>query len=93
MELIIVYFRVFLALPAFSQTKDALACKLVTSFENNPLKGLPTVLGIILYFDPDTGKIKAVCTIHLFSYFLKQTSSNLFEIEFSSPSLSSYEKF
>ncbi|XP_075224748.1 ketimine reductase mu-crystallin isoform X2 [Lycorma delicatula] len=51
---------VFLALPAFSQTKDALACKLVTSFENNPLKGLPTVLGIILYFDPDTGKIKAI---------------------------------
>jgi thiomorpholine-carboxylate dehydrogenase len=47
-------------MPAFSKNDDALACKLVTAYPSNADKGLPSVLGTVLLFDPTTGKVSAV---------------------------------
>lgn len=38
----------------------ALACKLVTSFENNNKRNLPNIIANILLFDDETGELKAV---------------------------------
>ncbi|RZF35330.1 hypothetical protein LSTR_LSTR003770 [Laodelphax striatellus] len=49
-----------LAMPAFSKSESALGCKVVTSFQNNQEKGLPSIMGTILFMDSETGKLKVI---------------------------------
>lgn len=49
------------AMPAYLGKAEALATKIVTSYELNPLRhGLPTVMALIVLNDPETGKPEAV---------------------------------
>lgn len=43
-------------MPAFTTSPRALAVKLITIFEGNHDRGLPTHQGIVVVFDPDTGR-------------------------------------
>lgn len=49
-----------LTMPAFSQSNDALGCKLVTSFPKNKEKHLPSVLATIVLNDCNSGKVFAI---------------------------------
>ncbi len=47
-----------LYMPAYLKEMGALACKVVTSYVNNPSKhNLPTILGKVLLQDPETGDV------------------------------------
>lgn len=47
-----------LYMPAYIKEMGALACKVVTSYVNNPAKhNLPTIMGKVLLQDPDTGDV------------------------------------
>ena len=47
-----------LYMPAYLKKMDALACKVVTVYKNNPLKyNLPTTIGKVLLQDPATGDV------------------------------------
>ncbi len=47
-----------LYMPAYLKEMGALACKVVTSYVNNPAKhNLPTILGKVLLQDPETGDV------------------------------------
>jgi len=47
-----------LYMPAYLKRMGALACKVVTSYKNNPIKhSLPTILGKVLVQDPETGDV------------------------------------
>lgn len=47
-----------LYMPAYLQKMEALACKVVTVYKNNPAKhNLPTTIGKVMLQDPDTGKV------------------------------------
>ena len=47
-------------MPAYLPTRPALGTKLVTVFEGNPARGLPTHLATIVLLDPDTGALLAL---------------------------------
>lgn len=47
-------------MPAYVASREALACKLVTSYPNNAAKNINTHNAIILLFDESTGILKAV---------------------------------
>lgn len=49
-------------MPAHVASREALACKLVTSFRGNADKNLSTHNAIILLFEESTGMLKAVST-------------------------------
>lgn len=49
-----------LSMPAFCSRDNALGCKLVTSYGNNPQRGLPSIFGTIFLFDADTGQVKVI---------------------------------
>lgn len=49
-----------LSMPAFCSRDNALGCKLVTSYANNPQQGLPSIYGTILLFDADTGQVRVI---------------------------------
>ncbi|HRY33610.1 MAG TPA: hypothetical protein P5531_11640 [Bacteroidales bacterium] len=47
-----------LYMPAYLKQSNALACKIVTVFKNNPARfQLPTTIGTVLLQDPETGKV------------------------------------
>jgi len=47
-----------LYMPAYLKEMGALACKVVTSYKNNPLKhNMPTIIGKVLLQDPETGDV------------------------------------
>ena len=47
-----------LYMPAYLKKMEALACKVVTVYKNNPLKyNLPTTIGKVLLQDPETGDV------------------------------------
>ena len=47
-----------LYMPAYLKEMGALACKVVTSYKNNPVKhSLPTIMGKVLLQDPETGDV------------------------------------
>ena len=47
-------------MPAFCNRDNALGCKVVTSYQNNPQRGMPSVYGTILLLDAETGQVKVV---------------------------------
>ncbi|HEY50942.1 MAG TPA: ornithine cyclodeaminase family protein [Dehalococcoidia bacterium] len=50
-----------LYMPAYLKEMGALACKVVTSYVNNPAKHkLPTILGKVLLQDPETGDVLCI---------------------------------
>lgn len=50
-----------LYMPAYLKESQALACKVVTVYKNNPLKhNLPTTIGKVLLQDPETGDVKCI---------------------------------
>ena len=50
-----------LYMPAYLREMGALACKVVTSYVNNPAKhNLPTILGKVLLQDPETGDVLCI---------------------------------
>lgn len=52
---------VLLTMPGLSERRKSLACKLVTSFVDNPKKyNLPSIMANIMLFDPETGRMRAV---------------------------------
>jgi len=47
-----------LYMPAYLKGMGALACKVVTSYKNNPVKhNMPTIMGKVLLQDPETGDV------------------------------------
>ena len=51
---------VVLGMPAFLAKTDALGTKIVTVYKNNPGKGLPTIMAVVVVNDPQTGKVEAI---------------------------------
>lgn len=49
-----------LFMPAFLPESNALAQKIVSVFPNNPQKGLPTINGLVIVIDADTGQPRAL---------------------------------
>ena len=49
-----------LYMPAYLQEMNALACKVVTVYKNNPQKGMPVIFGKVLLQDPETGDVTAI---------------------------------
>lgn len=50
-----------LYMPAYLKESQALACKVVTVYKNNPSKhNLPTTIGKVLLQDPETGDVKCI---------------------------------
>ena len=50
-----------LYMPAYLKKMGALACKVVTSYINNPTRyNLPTIMGKVLLQDPDTGDVTCI---------------------------------
>jgi ornithine cyclodeaminase/alanine dehydrogenase len=51
---------IVLGMPAFLGATNALGTKIVTVYKNNPSKGLPTILAVVVVNDPETGKVEAI---------------------------------
>lgn len=51
---------VVLGMPAFLGDSDALGTKIVTVYKNNPNRGLPTILAVVVVNDAQTGKVEAI---------------------------------
>jgi len=49
-----------LYMPAYLKEMNALACKVVTVYKNNPKKGMPVIFGKVLLQDPETGDVTAI---------------------------------
>ncbi len=50
-----------LYMPAYLKESQALACKVVSVYKDNPIKfGLPTTIGKVLLQDPETGEVKCI---------------------------------
>ena len=50
-----------LYMPAYLQGMNALACKVVTVYKENPTEfNLPTIMGTVLLQDPDTGQVTCI---------------------------------
>ena len=50
----------FGVMPGYVPTLDAMGTKLVTVFESNPARGLPSHLATIVLLDPSTGALRAI---------------------------------
>jgi ornithine cyclodeaminase/alanine dehydrogenase-like protein (mu-crystallin family) len=48
------------AMPAYSSTHDAVAVKIVGVYQSNRPRGLPTIAGVVVSVDPDTGRIRGI---------------------------------
>lgn len=51
---------IVLGMPAFLGESAALGTKIVTVYKNNPSRGLPTILAVVVVNDPETGKVEAI---------------------------------
>src|SRR5437868_6182358 len=51
---------IVLGMPAFLGDSNALGTKIVTVYKNNPARGLPTILAVVVVNDPETGKVEAI---------------------------------
>jgi alanine dehydrogenase len=51
---------IVLGMPAFLGQTNALGTKIVTVYKNNPSRGLPTILAVVVVNDPETGKVEAI---------------------------------
>ena len=51
---------IVLGMPAFLGQTNALGTKIVTVYKNNPARGLPTILAVVVVNDPQTGKVEAI---------------------------------
>jgi alanine dehydrogenase len=51
---------IMLGMPAYLSRSDALATKIVTVYKENPSRGLPTILAVVVVNDPRTGKVEAI---------------------------------
>lgn len=51
---------IVLGMPAFLGQTNALGTKIVTVYKDNPSKGLPTILAVVVVNDPATGKVEAI---------------------------------
>jgi alanine dehydrogenase len=51
---------IVLGMPAFLGQTNALGTKIVTVYKNNPARGLPTILAVVVVNDPETGKVEAI---------------------------------
>jgi len=51
---------IMLSMPAYLATTDALGSKIVTVYKNNPQRGLPTIMAVVVLNDPQTGRVLAV---------------------------------
>ncbi|TAK22355.1 MAG: ornithine cyclodeaminase family protein [Chloroflexota bacterium] len=49
-----------LGMPAFLAETNALATKIVTVYKDNPKRGLPTIMAVVVVNDPETGKVVAI---------------------------------
>ncbi|MBI4504155.1 MAG: ornithine cyclodeaminase family protein [Chloroflexi bacterium] len=49
-----------LTMPAYLSRSDALATKMVTVYPQNPARGLPVILAVIVVFDPQSGAPLAI---------------------------------
>jgi ornithine cyclodeaminase/alanine dehydrogenase len=49
-----------LGMPAFLGATDALGTKIVTVYKNNPPRGLPTIMAVVVINDPRTGRVEAI---------------------------------
>ncbi len=49
-----------LGMPAYLADTDALATKIVTVYKNNPARGLPTIMAVVVLSDPTTGQVTAI---------------------------------
>jgi ornithine cyclodeaminase/alanine dehydrogenase-like protein (mu-crystallin family) len=50
----------FGVMPGYVPTLNAMGTKLVTVFESNPARGLPSHLATIVLLDPSTGALRAI---------------------------------
>lgn len=51
---------IVLGMPAFLGDSNALGTKIVTVYKNNPGRGLPTIMAVVVVNDPETGKVEAI---------------------------------
>jgi alanine dehydrogenase len=51
---------IVLGMPAFLGDSNALGTKIVTVYKNNPSRGLPTIMAVVVVNDPETGKVEAI---------------------------------
>ncbi len=51
---------IVLGMPAFLGTTNALGTKIVTVYKNNPARGLPTILAVVIVNDPETGAVISI---------------------------------
>lgn len=51
---------VVLGMPAFLGTTNALGTKIVTIYKNNPGRGLPTIMAVVVVNNPETGQVEAI---------------------------------
>ena len=51
---------IMLGMPAFLGTTNAVGTKIVTVYKNNPSRGLPTILAVVVVNDPETGAVIAI---------------------------------
>jgi alanine dehydrogenase len=51
---------IVLGMPAFLGQTDALGTKIVTVYKNNPARGLPTIMAVVVINDPQTGRVEAI---------------------------------
>lgn len=57
---------VLLAMPAWMDDPPSLGMKAISSFPGNQSRGVPTILGAVLLFDPETGQLQAIMDgVHL----------------------------
>lgn len=52
------------AMPAYVPAMDSCGIKWVSAYPGNPKKGLPYIMGVLIYNDPETGMIRSImdCT-------------------------------
>ncbi len=48
------------AMPAYCSVPDAVAVKIVGVYQSNRARGLPTIAGVVISIDPDTGRIRGI---------------------------------
>ena len=51
---------IVLGMPAFLGTTNALGTKIVTVYKNNPARGLPTIMAVVVVNDPETGAVISI---------------------------------
>jgi ornithine cyclodeaminase/alanine dehydrogenase-like protein (mu-crystallin family) len=48
------------AMPAYCAVPDAVAVKVVGVYQSNRARGLPTIAGVVISLDPETGRIRGI---------------------------------